>query len=51
MKINQISVDAALASLNSSRQGLVSAEAARRRAENTRRRGGGCSCNSPVFLR
>jgi calcium-translocating P-type ATPase len=33
MKINQISVDAALASLNSSRQGLVSAEAARRRAE------------------
>ena len=33
MKINQISVDAALASLNSSRQGLVSAEAARRCAE------------------
>ena len=33
MKINQISVEAALASLNSSRRGLASAEAARRRAE------------------
>jgi calcium-translocating P-type ATPase len=33
MKINQINVDAALASLNSGRRGLASAEAARRRAE------------------
>ena len=33
MKINQISVEAALASLNSGRQGLTSAEAARRRDE------------------